>query len=159
MKYYKLSVILLTIIFAASCSSNKTSKIETSSSDQAQESMQKKSLDSGIFTIYFDTNSAQLTESTSDYLKNSIIPMINSASNDKKIAVRIEGHCDERGSAAYNKALGAKRATAVKDFIKKQVSKKVIISTVSYGKSRPVAIGHDEESWAKNRRAVVISIK
>lgn len=158
MKYLKISAILLALIATASCNSNKATKPEISSSNPTKES-NNKMMDSSSFTLYFETNSAKLNEELTASLTNSVIPMINSASNDKKIAVKIEGHCDERGSAAYNKALGARRAEAVRDFIKKQVSKKVKISTISYGKSRPVALGHDEESWAKNRRAVVISIK
>ncbi len=65
----------------------------------------------------------------------------------------IEGHCDERGTAQYNLALGDRRANASKDYIASLGVDASRIKTVSYGKERPFATGHDEDSWQKNRRA------
>jgi peptidoglycan-associated lipoprotein len=67
--------------------------------------------------------------------------------------VTIEGHCDERGTTAYNLALGEKRANAAKDYLVAMGVNASRISTVSYGKERPFDDGHDESAWAKNRRA------
>jgi peptidoglycan-associated lipoprotein len=72
-------------------------------------------------------------------------------------AVTIEGHCDERGTKAYNLALGEKRANAAKDYLVALGVNGSRISTVSYGKERPFDDGHDESAWAKNRRAHIIS--
>jgi peptidoglycan-associated lipoprotein len=66
---------------------------------------------------------------------------------------RIEGHADERGTAQYNLALGDRRANAAKDYIVSLGVDASRIETVSYGKERPFATGHDEDSWQKNRRA------
>jgi peptidoglycan-associated lipoprotein len=65
----------------------------------------------------------------------------------------IEGHSDERGTAQYNLALGDRRANAAKDYLVSLGVDASRIKTVSYGKERPFATGHDEDSWQKNRRA------
>lgn len=70
----------------------------------------------------------------------------------------IEGHCDERGTREYNLALGERRANAAKSYLASLGVDAARIATVSYGKERPVALGSDEGSWAKNRRAVTITI-
>ena len=65
----------------------------------------------------------------------------------------IEGHTDERGTAQYNLALGDRRANAAKDYLVSLGVDASRVKTVSYGKERPFATGHDEDSWQKNRRA------
>ena len=69
-----------------------------------------------------------------------------------KIRVRIEGHCDERGTKEYNLALGALRALAVRDYLTILGVDENQISMVSYGKERPMFIGKGEAVWSKNRR-------
>jgi peptidoglycan-associated lipoprotein len=66
--------------------------------------------------------------------------------------VRLEGHADERGTREYNMALGERRANAVRDFLVLQGVNSSRIETVSYGEERPVDLGSNETSWAKNRR-------
>ncbi len=68
----------------------------------------------------------------------------------------IEGHCDERGTNEYNLALGEKRAKAVMDFYIAYGIDAGRLSMISYGEERPFAMGHDEEAWAKNRRAHMV---
>ena len=70
----------------------------------------------------------------------------------------IEGHCDERGTREYNLALGERRANAAKTYLASLGVDAQRLSTVSYGKERPVALGSDEASWARNRRAVTVTI-
>jgi peptidoglycan-associated lipoprotein len=65
----------------------------------------------------------------------------------------IEGHCDERGSEEYNLGLGDRRATAAKNFLANAGVTGDRISTISYGKSRPVCSDHAEECWQQNRHA------
>ena len=80
----------------------------------------------------------------------------NNAKELKRVTVgnvTIEGHCDERGTSAYNLALGEKRANAAKDYLVALGVNASRISTVSYGKERPFDDGHDDSAWAKNRRA------
>ena len=65
----------------------------------------------------------------------------------------VEGHCDERGSAEYNMALGAARAKQAKEYLATLGLPADQLQTVSYGKERPVCTDHDEDCWQKNRRA------
>ncbi len=68
--------------------------------------------------------------------------------------VTIEGHTDERGTREYNLALGERRANAAKSYLIALGIDPARISTISYGKERPVALGSNEAAWAQNRRAV-----
>ena len=74
------------------------------------------------------------------------------------VNVTIEGHCDERGTREYNLALGDRRANAAKNYLAARGVSSSRITTISYGKERPIALGSDEGSWAQNRRAVTIVI-
>jgi peptidoglycan-associated lipoprotein len=67
--------------------------------------------------------------------------------------ITIEGHCDERGTAEYNLALGEKRALAAKTYLVSLGVPADRLRTVSYGKEFPFDPGHDEGAWSKNRRA------
>jgi len=70
------------------------------------------------------------------------------------VRVTIEGNCDERGTREFNLALGARRAEAVKDYLASLGVPLARMSTVSYGKERPVCTQSDETCWAQNRRGV-----
>lgn len=70
----------------------------------------------------------------------------------------LEGHADERGTRDYNLALGERRANSAKNYLVSVGIDPSRLSTVSYGKERPVALGSDEASWAKNRRAVTVTV-
>lgn len=67
--------------------------------------------------------------------------------------IKIEGHCDERGTVEYNLSLGEKRAKAVMTYLGGRGIAAARMSIISYGKERPVDPGHNETAWAKNRRA------
>jgi len=73
-----------------------------------------------------------------------------------KYAITVEGHCDERGTREYNMALGERRATAAKNYLVNLGVPAARIKTISYGKERPVALGHNEDAWKQNRRAVTV---
>jgi peptidoglycan-associated lipoprotein len=72
------------------------------------------------------------------------------------IKVTVEGHADERGTREYNIALGAKRATAVKEYLVSLGVSAARVDTVSYGKERPICTDSTEDCWAQNRRGVTI---
>jgi len=72
------------------------------------------------------------------------------------VKITIEGHCDERGTREYNLALGERRANAAKDYLVSLGVPAARLTTISYGKERPVALGSNEAAWAQNRRAVTI---
>ena len=103
--------------------------------------------------VLFDYDSARIRpsevsklEAVAAYLK----------SNPGKLVV--EGYCDERGTAEFNRALGERRALAARDELVKLGIDASRITTISYGKERPVDPGHDEAAWAKNRRCEFVSV-
>ncbi len=71
-------------------------------------------------------------------------------------AVTLEGHTDERGTREYNLALGEQRAISVRQFMSLLGASGQQMRTVSYGEERPAALGHNEETWAQNRRVEII---
>lgn len=102
-----------------------------------------------IRDIYFDFDSYTL--------KGDDLPRLRDLAawlkGNKRSLVKIEGHCDERGSIEYNMALGQKRAEAVREYLLTLGVDRDRIKTISYGKETPVDVGHTEEAWGKNRRA------
>ena len=70
--------------------------------------------------------------------------------------ITLEGHCDERGTREYNLALGDRRANSAKNYLVARGVAASRITTISYGRERPLALGSDEASWAQNRRAVTV---
>jgi peptidoglycan-associated lipoprotein len=70
------------------------------------------------------------------------------------VNVQIAGNCDERGTEEYNIALGQRRANAARDYLVAKGTATGRITTISYGKDRPTALGHDEQAWAQNRNAI-----
>jgi peptidoglycan-associated lipoprotein len=70
--------------------------------------------------------------------------------------ILVEGHCDERGTREYNLALGERRANSVKNYLVALGLDANRIQTISYGKEKPVATGHDETAWAQNRTGVTV---
>ena len=71
--------------------------------------------------------------------------------------LRIEGHCDERGSDEYNVALGDKRAQAVREFFETMGISSAQLTVISYGKEKPVCTDQTEDCWQKNRRAHIVA--
>jgi len=98
--------------------------------------------------IHFDFDRATLRSDDMGALDQKVA--ILSANPDLRI--RISGHCDERGSDEYNLALGNRRGTAAKEYLVSHGIDASRIETASFGEERPVAMGHDEDSWAQNRR-------
>jgi peptidoglycan-associated lipoprotein len=70
-----------------------------------------------------------------------------------KVKIQIEGHCDERGTVQYNLALGERRANSAKQYLITLGISADRLGTISYGEEKPADAGHNEEAWAKNRRA------
>jgi peptidoglycan-associated lipoprotein len=74
-------------------------------------------------------------------------------SANPEVAAQIEGHCDERGTIAYNLALGERRANAVRQYLVALGVSPSRLTSISYGEEFPLDPGHNEEAWAQNRRA------
>ncbi len=102
-----------------------------------------------LSTVYFDFNSSSLSSSTRDALSSNA----NFLKEHPSVEVQVEGHADERGGVQYNLALGEKRAQAVKQYLVSMGVSSSRVTTISFGKERPIAFGHDESAWSQNRRA------
>jgi peptidoglycan-associated lipoprotein len=105
--------------------------------------------------IYFDTDQSDVDAEDQAAL-DSQAAWLKTYPNTR---VTIEGHCDERGTRDYNIALGARRANAAKNYLATAGIDPSRITTVSLGKERPEAMGSDESAWARNRRAVSITVQ
>jgi peptidoglycan-associated lipoprotein len=99
-------------------------------------------------TLQFDFDSSNLTADSRGLLDSKMGCFQGSPGT-----IAIEGHADERGTTEYNIALGDRRAEAVKRYLTQQGIAPSRIRTTSYGEEKPVSSGHDEASWARNRRA------
>ncbi|MDM8525343.1 peptidoglycan-associated lipoprotein Pal [Desulfococcaceae bacterium HSG8] len=99
--------------------------------------------------IHFSYDSASLTSEAQGVLRQKA-EWLRSNTNSSVI---IEGHCDERGTNAYNMALGDRRAESVKSFLANLGVSPSRLTTISYGEERPLDPRHNEMAWAKNRRA------
>lgn len=120
---------------------NKT--VSTTISQPTMEQMK-----SDLDTIYFDFDSSALSEQS----RKALASNANYLHKHSDVSIRIEGNCDERGSAEYNIALGEKRAKAAMKYITTLGIEDNRLSIVSNGNEKPIEQGHDESAWAKNRR-------
>jgi len=101
-------------------------------------------------TVYFSYDNYNVDSIGSDKIKNLAAIVKKNGLN-----VRVEGHCDERGTREYNLALGERRANAIAELLIINGVSKANIMTVSYGEEKPSARGSNESSWSKNRRALI----
>jgi len=102
--------------------------------------------------VYFSTDSSDLTPEAQQTL-NSQARWLRQY---PQYTVTIEGHADERGTREYNIALGARRATTVRNYLVQNGVSAQRIRTISYGKERPVAVCNDISCWSQNRRAQTV---
>ena len=106
-------------------------------------------------TIHFDTDRYNVDTESQGILQS----QAQWLSRYPARMVTLEGHADERGTRDYNIALGERRANAAKNYLVSLGVDASRITVVSYGKERPIALGSDEASWAKNRRAVTLTVQ
>lgn len=104
-----------------------------------------------MINIYFDFDQSTLKDRDRSFLK--VLNEALKADKNKSISLKIQGHCDERGSNEYNLALGERRARAVYDYLVNLGTAKKRLDVVSFGEERPADTGSTEAAWAKNRRA------
>ena len=167
-------LVILALLITASCSKKavKTTKdpiygsnSSAAASEQSSSSIQQSDLDksSSISTadsgervmmvmledIYFEFDKSTLTAQA----KESLVKKAEWLRARKDVKVIIEGHCDERGTNEYNLALGDRRAASTKTFLVDLGIAPSRLTIISYGEERPLISGHNEEAWAKNRRA------
>ncbi|OCG23056.1 MULTISPECIES: peptidoglycan-associated lipoprotein Pal [unclassified Gilliamella] len=150
-KFLKVAVVALPLIAVTACSSNSSSNaggnFNGSLSKEALEQLQKLQQ---INTVYFDFDKYNVKSEYATLLNAHAVFI-----RTNNVKVVIEGHADERGTPEYNIALGERRAAAVKSYLQGNGASASQMEIVSYGKEKPAVLGHDEEAYAKNRRAVV----
>jgi len=105
--------------------------------------------------VFFGYDSAAIDADSQDVLARQAAWL----NQNPSVNITVEGHCDERGTREYNIALGERRAYSAKKFLVSQGVSSNRISTVSYGKERPAAIGSNSSAWGENRRAVTVAIQ
>ena len=108
----------------------------------------------GDDTIYFDTDRYNIDSMDSAALAKQAQWLMQYPGK----RATIEGHTDERGTREYNLALGERRANSAKNYLVSVGVDASRLTTVSFGKERPVALGSNESAWAQNRRAVTVTI-
>lgn len=150
---------IMTMVFLVGCSSSSKTDADGASDTLVTDNTSATNLELNgssddstagpIKTVYFDFNSSALTGAAKETLNENATWLKVS----DRVTIEVEGHCDERGGVQYNLALGEKRAARVKDYLVSLGVAADRVTTVSYGKDRPVAYGHDEQAWSKNRRA------
>ena len=141
-----------TVTSPKQASTTPASQVTTSNppalGQQAQKSSSVSQLQSALEKIYFEFDSANLSEAARNTLTKNASVLVK----DPSAKIRIEGNCDERGSAEYNLALGERRAKSAQQYLITLGIKPDRLSIISYGKEKPATQGSDETSMAKNRR-------
>ena len=136
------------VIFLASCSSVSTDRTNDATAISA--SATGAYSDGGITSnnvLYFAYDRSDINSAGRAKIRN-LAKMIK----DNDLSVRVEGHCDERGTNEYNLALGERRARSVLNYLLRLGASPEQFSIVSFGEERPVALGQNETAWQKNRR-------
>ncbi len=139
-----LAVVVGSVFMLAACASGTTSPsfVDDSTGGYLAESVGDR--------VFFDTDRAYLDGGARETLRT----QAEWLEQNDGIKLTIEGHADERGTREYNIALGARRASAVRDFLVGEGVSRRRLRTVSYGKERPVSLCSEESCWSQNRRSV-----
>lgn len=160
-KVLKGLMLALPVMAVAACSSNKSndnadqminsgdSNGSMSAEEQARMMMQELQKNNIVYFGFdkydIQPEFAQMLDAHASFLRD-----------NPSYKVVVEGHADERGTPEYNIALGERRANAVKMYLQGRGVNADQISIVSYGKEKPAVLGHTEDAYAKNRRAVLV---
>ena len=145
-----LLVIFTTLILSACSTAKKSADIE---GDVYTGKETVEYLAAGVADrVFFATNKSSLTSASRATLRK----QANYLRKNKSLNVTIEGHADERGTREYNLALGDRRANAAKDYLMTQGISASRITTISFGKERPVNSASNNKAWAQNRRSVTV---
>ena len=152
MKLHRRFLIFTAIVFGLSaCTSTSIERISDATAVSANSaSVYSESSLTSSSTVYFSYDNYNIDSIGSDKIKNLAAIVKKNGLN-----VRVEGHCDERGTREYNLALGERRANAIAELLIINGVSKANIMTVSYGEEKPSARGSNESAWSKNRRALI----
>jgi peptidoglycan-associated lipoprotein len=151
--------LLAAVLLVAACQQSDKNTGATTGGGQASGSQTSSSqtvsqqLVSAGNTVYFAFDRSDITGESRQVLVRQAA-LLN---QNPSVVVTIEGHCDERGTVEYNLGLGERRANATKQALIALGVAAGRINVISYGKERPAQVGHNEQAWAQNRRAVTVA--
>lgn len=151
-------VICAMLLTLAACSSKKPVKKQTPDQASVEELILNGTSDDnkagGLRTVNFAYNADQLDSAAKETLKANA----DYLSQNKNIAIQIEGHCDERGGRQYNLALGERRAKAIKEYLRAMGVKPFRMKTFSWGNEKPLDESGTEQGMGRNRRGTFVVI-
>ncbi|WP_299196599.1 peptidoglycan-associated lipoprotein Pal [uncultured Amphritea sp.] len=156
----KATALALTVVWAAGCSTTNTTDTDTMGSDATPTTTTQAVSDSSMSgtsmadiknlatVFYFDFDQTQVKAEAVQALRGHAKYLVANPS----ASVVLEGHADERGTREYNMALGERRAQAIARVLTVNGVSSSQIELVSFGEEKPVVMGHNDSSWAQNRR-------
>jgi peptidoglycan-associated lipoprotein len=157
-KYLFFAILLTLSLFCGGCSLFGGGKKKVTDGSELSESDVDKRFGSGNIPgaeadgmfkdVHFDYDSSSINDAARQSIESNVQVLQQNATAN----VTLEGHCDERGTAEYNMALGAERAKAVGDTLASFGIARSRINTISYGEEIPLDTGNNESAWARNRR-------
>lgn len=167
----RLLTMLAVLVLVAGCSKNEpdTGMVTTDSNYSANQTTTATTTDTGMAAgplagtqqdfvvnvgdrVFFDYDQHDLTAEG----RSTVERQAQWLKQYANVSIVVEGHADERGTREYNLALGEKRATTVRNYLIANGVDAGRVQVISYGKERPAVMGSDDQSWAQNRRAVVV---
>ena len=140
---------LAAVTLLAACSSSSTDTSSRSTTGSAAMAM-RDPLAGGADKVFFDFDQSVIRDDARSTLDGQAAWL----NQNKTVSVQIAGDCDERGTEEYNIALGNRRAYAAESYLAAKGVEPNRMTTISYGKDRPLAPGSTEEAWAQNRNAI-----
>jgi peptidoglycan-associated lipoprotein len=148
--YGKLLGAFVAVSLLAACSSSSGTKSSSSGSGNVDTSVRNPFASGGGDKIFFDFDQSVIRDDARPTLDS----QADWLSRNKTVNIQIAGDCDERGTEEYNIALGNRRAFAAQSYLAAKGVAQSRMSTISFGKDRPIAPGSSEEAWAQNRNAI-----
>lgn len=138
------------VLLLAACSSSKTDNSTSTTTGSASMSGRDPFASGAADKIFFDFDQAVIR----DDARSTLDTQADWLNRNRTVAVQIAGDCDERGTEEYNIGLGNRRAFAAQTYLAAKGVAPNRMTTISYGKDRPLAPGSTEEAWAQNRNAI-----
>ena len=170
--FYKFLISAFLVLFVAACATKPKDEADASgsgstASDSSVEGTITETTGSGIVAgsqedlivnvgdrVFFGYDSSDLDSDALELLQDQVAWL----KQNSNVSITIEGHCDERGTREYNLALGERRANAAKDYLMTYGISGKRISTISYGKEKPVNPASSTLAWSQNRRSVTVKV-
>lgn len=150
----KLLITVCAVAMLAGCTSGKkiSEQVNVDSSGSASNAIREELQNNVGDRVHFALDKADISSPYNEVLDKQVQFMKKNPNLD----FIIEGHCDERGTREYNIGLGERRAESVKKYLSSNGIDTRRLTTISYGKERPVVEGHSEEAWRQNRVGITV---